>query len=345
MHFLTANSPHLAPQNSVTRMMLKVLLGLVPGIVAMTWYFGVGVLVNIAIAVVTALACEAAMLRVRDRPVKPFLGDLSAIVTAVLLALCLPTLAPWWLTVIGTAFAIIVAKHLYGGLGYNPFNPAMMGYAILLVSFPREMTIWLTPGSLVEAPLGAFDILSATFGGGLPQSTFDAVTAATPLDYMKTRLGLNETVEEIRQISLFGDVAGFGWEWVGGAYVLGGLWLLYTRVISWHIPVGMMAGLLAISGVFYLVDPGSTPSPLFHLLSGGTLLGAFFIATDPVSAATSPRGRIIYGLLIGVLTYVIRTWGGYPDGVAFAVILINMAVPTIDYYTMPRTYGHKRHDV
>lgn len=341
MHFLTANSPHIAPENSVSKMMLKVLIGLIPGIIAMTWYFGIGVLVNITIAVATALACEASVLRIRDRPIKPFLSDLSAVVTAVLLALCLPTLAPWWLTVIGTGFAIVIAKHLYGGLGYNPFNPAMVGYAILLVSFPREMTIWLMPQALIENPVSALDLISSMLGNPLSETSFDAVTAATPLDHMKTRLGLNETINEIRQNPIFGGIGGFGWEWVGLSYVAGGMWLIYARVITWHIPVGLITGLLCISTVFYVFDPGSTPSPLFHLFSGGALIGAFFIATDPVSAATSPKGRLIYGLLIGVLTYIIRTWGGYPDGIAFAVILMNMAAPTIDYFTMPRAYGHK----
>lgn len=341
MHFLTANSPHIAPQNSVTQMMLKVLLGLVPAIVTMTWFFGIGVLVNICIAVATALACETAVLKVRERPVKPFLMDLSAVVTAVLLALCLPTLAPWWITVVGTSFAIVIAKHLYGGLGYNPFNPAMVGYAILLVSFPREMTIWLLPQDLMAQPLSSIDLLSNMLGGQLPEASFDAVTAATPLDHMKTRLGLSETISEIQQNPLFGSMGGYGWEWVGVSYIVGGLWLLYARVITWHIPVGLISGLLLISGVFHLFDPGSTPSPLFHLFSGGALIGAFFIATDPVSASTTPKGRLIYGFLIGLLTYVIRTWGGYPDGIAFAVILMNMAVPTIDYFTMPRAYGHK----
>jgi electron transport complex protein RnfD len=322
--------------------MRQVVYALVPGAVALTVLFGVGILINAAIAVVTALAAEAAMLRLRQRPIEPFLRDYSAVVTALLLALALPPIIPWWATVIGTLFAIVLAKHLYGGLGFNPFNPAMVGYVVLLISFPREMIQWIPPMGLgLERP-GLGDTLSLIFLGRPAAGTpVDAITQATPLDILKTELGLARTVDEVSDSPLFGHVGAAGWEWVNLAFLAGGAWLLIRRVITWHIPVGVLGGLFGSALIFHAVDPGTTASPGFHLFSGATMLGAFFIATDPVSAATTPRGRLIYGGLIGVLIYLIRAWGGYPDGVAFAVLLLNIAVPTIDYYTQPRVLGER----
>jgi electron transport complex protein RnfD len=343
MRFATVTSPHAALPNSVTRMMGQVLLALVPGVIAMVWYFGWGVLVNIVIATAAAVAAEAAVLRLRGRPVRPALIDLSAVVTAVLLAVALPPTLPWWLTVMGTVFAIVIVKQLYGGLGYNPFNPAMAGYVLLLVSYPVYMTQWLPPVMLAEHPLSLLDSLRAIFLQAPPPGlAWDAVTSATPLDEMRVRLDLNQMISEIRQSPLWGDYGGLGWEWVGNWFLLGGLFLLWRRVISWHIPVSMLGALLLIAGLFWLIDPESHPFPAFHLFSGAAILGAFFIATDPVSAATTKRGQLVYGALIGILVYVIRSWGGYPDAVAFAVLLMNMAAPTIDYYTRPRVFGERK---
>jgi electron transport complex protein RnfD len=341
VHFLTSNAPFIAPQNSIQKMMLWVLLALVPGVITMIWQFGFGVLFNIIICVTTAVLAEAIMLHLRGRPIVPFISDFSAAVTGLLLALALPTLAPWWIPFIGAIIAIVIAKHLYGGLGYNPFNPAMVAFAVLMVSFPKSMTVWTLPYSLMPSGGSFSDVLSFVFGSTPVKETVDAMTAATPLDEMKTQLGLNKTVSEVQSASIFGSIAGTGWQWVSIAYLIGGLVLLFKKIISWHIPVGLLSGLFVISLAFYLFEPGLAPSPTFHLLSGGVMLGAFFIATDPVTAATTIKGRFIYGALIGVLTYIIRTWGGYPEGIAFAVILLNMAVPLIDHYTQPRVYGHK----
>ncbi|MBV1875322.1 MAG: electron transport complex subunit RsxD, partial [Cycloclasticus sp.] len=338
MQFLTSNAPFIEPQNSIQKMMMWVLIALFPGIITMTWQFGFGVLANIIICVSTAIIAEAVMLSLRGRPIRPFISDLSAVVTAVLLALALPTIAPWWIPFIGAFIAIVIAKHLYGGLGYNPFNPAMIAFAILMVSFPKSMTVWMLPHSMLPAESSFSDVFSIIFDQQPKQVIIDAITAATPLDEMKTQLSLNQTVEEIRSSSIFGSLSGQGWQWVSIAYLLGGIILMFKKIISWHIPVGLLTGLFTISFAFYLLEPSVTPSPLFHLLSGGAVLGAFFIATDPVTAAATLKGRFIYGLLIGLLTYVIRTWGGYPEGIAFAVILINMTVPLIDHYTPPRVY-------
>ena len=261
-------------------------------------------------------------------------------VTATLLAVSLPPLLPWWLTVMGTLFAIVIVKQLYGGLGYNPFNPAMAGYVLLLVSFPVYMTQWLPPAPLAEHPVGLIDALRAIFLQLPPHGlSWDAISSATPLDEMRVRLDLNQMISEIRRSPLWGDFGGRGWEWVGNWFLLGGLFLIWRRVITWHIPLAMLGSLAVIAGLFWVIDPEAHPFPAFHLFSGGAMLGAFFIATDPVTAATSRRGQLIYGALIGVLVFIIRTWGGYPDAVAFAVLLMNMAAPTIDYYTRPRVFG------
>ncbi len=334
------SSPHTPPQNSVTRMMLAVVFALLPGCAAYVYFFGWGLVINMALAIGIALLAETVMLRLRKRPVMPFLTDGSAVVTAMLLALALPTLAPWWLILVGVTFAIVIAKHLYGGLGYNPFNPAMVGYAVLLIAFPREMTAWLP----ADNPLGFMDSLRYTLFDVLPAGTsLDALTAATPLDTVKTELGLDHTLDEIfrRHRDLFGGMAGNGWEWINLMFLLGGVVLIYMKVISWRIPLALLGTLFLIATLFALPAPDLRPSPWFHLFGGAAMLGAFFIATDPVTAATTPRGQLIYGAGIGILIYVIRTWGGYPDAVAFAVLLMNMATPTIDYYTRPRVFGHE----
>jgi electron transport complex protein RnfD len=318
--------------------MLNVLIALVPGIIAYVWFFGVGIIVNLTIATVFALLFESAILLLRNKPLKPYLSDYSAIVTAWLLALCLPMHSPWWLIVTGIGFAMIAGKHIYGGLGFNPFNPAMVGYVVLLISFPVEMTTWFSP---IELSVDTLNLQqSFAYSLGLSDITqWDALTSATPLDHLKTNLGLNLTVSEIKQAPLYGDFGGMGWEWIANWWFIGGMYLLYTKTIRWHIPVAVLGGMLTMSTIFYLLNPDAVASPGFHLFAGGLMLGAFFIATDPVSAATTFRGRLIYGFLIGVLVYVIRTWGGYPDGVAFAVLLANMSVPLIDYYTQPRVFG------
>lgn len=334
------SSPFLSGTNRVTLHMLQLLLALVPAVIGIVYFFGPSVLITMSLAIIVALLAEALMLKLRNRPLKPFLTDGSAIVTAVLLAIALPPLTPWWLGTIGILFAIIFVKHLYGGLGYNPFNPAMVAYVVLLISFPLEMTRWLPVNTLSEQPLdlaSAFQVIfTGKIGGGIG---IDSLSGATPLDVMKTQIGLLQNPSNIVQQPLFGMFGGKGWEWINLLFLLGGLYLIYRRVISWHIPVGMIASLAVISSITWLIAPEITGSPLLHLLSGGTMLGAFFIATDPVTASTTLKGRIVFGIGVGLLTYIIRVWGGYPDGVAFAVLLMNMLVPLIDYYTQPKVYG------
>lgn len=330
--------------NSVQKVMLTVILALVPGIAVSVAIFGVSVLIQLSLTITTALVVEYLMLKWRARPVTPFLLDASAILTAMLLALSLPQTAPWWIAVSGTVFAIAIAKHLYGGLGYNPFNPAMAGYAFLLISFPALMTRWPLPASLEHQPLTIAQTLSAIFGGKdtrLP--IVDAISGATPMDHLKTQLRLDHSTSDILLNSdLYGALAGVGYQWVALAYLAGGLWLVYKRVISWHIPVAMILAIALLATIFNGINSSHYASPLFHIVAGATLFGAFFIATDPVTGATTPLGKILYGAGIGILVYVIRTWGGYPDSVAFAVLLMNITAPLIDKYTIPRVFGHER---
>ena len=242
-------SPYLTDAPSVTSIMLRVLLALVPGIAAYVWVFGGGILLTLALASVTALGVEALMLKLRKRPVRMFVTDGSALVTAWLLALALPPLAPWWLIVLGTAIAIVLAKQLYGGQGI---------------------------------------------------------------------------------------------ELIAAGYLLGGLYLIQQRIITWHLPTAFLASIALIAAVFYLSDASRFADPAFHLFSGATMLCAFFIITDPVSGPTTPRGKLIFAAGIGLMTYIIRVYGGYPDGVAFAVIFFNICVPLIDAYTQPRVFGHEK---
>lgn len=342
MRLKVSNAPYMHTQQTVSQIMRQVLYALIPAILLYVWFFGWGIILNIIIASAVAVSAEAWVLWLRAKPVRATLQDNSALVMAWLFALSIPPFLPWWMTVIGASFGIIFAKQLYGGLGYNNFNPAMVGYAVLLISFPIDMTHWPALSELSGHPLSFWDSLNIIFTGQpVGTSSIDALSGATPLDTMKTALKQYRTVHEIKAHPLFGDFGARGWEWMGNAFFLGGCWLIYKRVITWHIPVAVLGSLFSMAAIFFLIDPDRYPSPLFHLFSGAAMLGAFFIATDPVSAATSNKGRLIFGAGIGMLIYIIRTWGGYPDGVAFAVLLMNLAAPTLDYFTKPRLFGHR----
>lgn len=335
------NSPLVAEQSTVNVIMLKVLAALLPAIAVYVYFFGPAILVSMTLASVAALLTEAAVLHLRRYPLRVYLLDGSALVTAWLLALSIPPLAPWWLVVVGTVFAILVAKHLYGGLGNNLFNPAMVGFAALMISFPSHMTHWPAPDMLAQSHWSFTQQTNFMFGGEFPAGAkLDAVTMATPLDTLKTQLHLDREMSEIRSGKIFSNLSGHGTEIIALFYLLGGLFLWQQRIISWHIPASFLAAMFGTAGLFYLYDPGHYASPLFHLFAGGTMLGAFFIATDYVTSPTTPLGKLIFGAGIGVSSYVIRVLGGYPDGVAFAVLFLNSAVPLIDAYTQPRVFGH-----
>ncbi|HEY3987336.1 electron transport complex subunit RsxD [Cedecea sp.] len=350
MVFKIASSPFTHNQRSTARIMMLVSLAALPGI-AMQWYwFGWGTLAQIVLGIVSAMAAEALVLRLRKRPVQTYLGDNSALLTGLLLGISIPPLAPWWMVVLGMVFAIIIAKQLYGGLGNNPFNPAMIGYVVLLIAFPVQMTSWLPPQSIAATVPGFVDSLQIIFHGattaGSTMDTLrmgvDGISQATPLDTFKTGLHAGHSAEQLLNAPIFGGVlAGLGWQWVNLAYLAGGLFLLWRGTIRWHIPAGFLAALVICSTLGWIISPEKCVSPLVHLFSGATMLGAFFILTDPVTASTTNRGRLIFGALVGLLVWLIRTYGGYPDGVAFAVLLGNITVPLIDYYTRPRAYGHR----
>lgn len=350
MVFKIASSPYTHNHRQTSRIMLLVILATLPAIAVQTWFFGWGTLIQLVLAIVTAMGTEAAVLRLRKQPVGKVLADNSALLTGLLLAVSIPSIAPWWMIVLGTAFAVVIAKQLYGGLGNNPFNPAMIGYVVLLISFPVQMTTWLPPQSLAATTPGFVDTLQLIFSG---QTTYgmssialrmgvDGISQATPLDTFKTSLHAGHPVAEILKSSIYrGALAGVGWQWVNLAWLAGGLFLLWQRTIRWHIPVAFLVTLAVCSTLGWLCSPESLAPPQIHLLSGATMLGAFFILTDPVTASTTNRGRLIYAALAGVLVWLIRSYGGYPDGVAFATLLANITVPLIDYYTRPRVYGHR----
>lgn len=343
MEFARRQSPYWSARVATPSLMLQVLAALVPAAIAHVWFFGPGLIFNLLIAAIFSVGGEYAVMRLRKRPPEVALTDYTALVTAALLAFALPSLTPWWVTATGALFAIVVAKHVYGGLGFNIFNPAMAGYVVILVAFPMHLNLWIAPriGDIDYQYLTVLQTLKYTLTGILPETLgFDAVSRATPLDVMKSGLNAMRTVGEVRTNPIMGDFGGRGWEWIGNFLAIGGFWLLIKKIIRWHIPVGVGIGLLIPAGIMYLVEPGTNPGPGFHLFSGAAILCAFFIATDPVSAATSPKGRLVYGIGIGFLIYSIRTWGSYADGVAFAVLIMNMAVPAIDYLTRPHIVGH-----
>lgn len=337
------NSLHKHDGSTVAGVMLRVCIAMIPGLLCYIWYFGWGILIQCLLAVGFALAIECLMLRQRRKQITLFLKDGSAIVTGLLFAFTVTPFTPWWITLIGITFAIVFAKHLYGGLGYNPFNPAMVGYVFVLLCFPAQMNLWPSVSGLADVAPGMVDYMSMIFlAQPSANNSIDAISGASPLNHMMSQLGLMAMVSEIQADPLYGDFAGAGWEWINMAFLLGGTALLFMRVIHWQIPVAMLAGMFIASLLFNLYDSEIYASPLFHLFAGGTMLGAFFIATDPVTASTTPRGRLIYAALIGVLAYTIRVWGGYPDGIAFAVLIANATVPLIDRYTRPRVLGENQ---
>ena len=323
----------ITPKLGVRQIMLQVMAALLPGTLLQAWLFGPAVLLNISAAVLAALMIEALAVWCRSRPVMPVVSDGSVMLAAWLLALTLPPLLPFWQLLIGVACMVLLGKHLYGGLGQNPFNPAMVGYAILLISFPKNMTAWVAPGVFDTSSVMTLLSIKLNFAAQPLQAValnWDAISLATPLDQLRTiptDQSQSLTTEQLAQW-----VTQSQRHWINLGFLSGGLYLLWRRVIRWHIPVSMLCALT----ILHLLDNqlSETVQMPTHLalLSGGAMLGAFFIATDPVSAATSEHGRLVYGLGIGTLTFCIREFSAYPEGIAFAILLMNITVPTIDYW-------------
>lgn len=320
--------------------MAWVLIATLPGIAVQSWHFGWGVLSNVIIAGALGVALEALVLSLRGRALRATLADNSALLSGVLLGAALPPGSAWWLIAIGMVAAIVVAKHLYGGLGHNLFNPAMVGYALLLVSFPARMSLWPAPNGLLGPDAINLGQTLASVAGQLPLARLDALSGATPLDAFSHKPdGLMMTEFWATQPLASGMLSAV--QQVSLAWLAGGAILLARGIIGWRIPLAMLATLFIGASLMFLANPSHQPGPLFHLLTGASLFGAFFIATDPVSAATSRRGKLYYGIGIGLLLLIIRSAGAYPEGLAFAVLLMNLAVPLIDHYTMPRAYGQR----
>jgi len=313
--------------NSVSQLMRLVLIALIPGTLIFIYQTGWGGVINLALAVAAAVVFEAAAVKLRGRSIRTSLEDYSAVITGWLIALCLPPLLAWWLPLLAAAFAILLAKHLFGGLGHNIFNPAMAGYALLLVSYPLDLGLWLNPPDAFS--LNLQEAAAIIMNGGLKlHAEWDALTGPTSLDQHRTWL-LQALDKSSLPANTFGWLGATPGEWMNAAFMTGGIWLWYKRVIQWQIPVAFIATIALCASIGSWVDP-LLASPGFHLFSGATMLGAFFIATDPVSAAASNRGRLIYATGAGLLVYLIRTFGAFPDAVAFAVLLMNCTVPALD---------------
>ncbi|MGQ8821215.1 electron transport complex subunit RsxD [Bibersteinia trehalosi] len=335
--FKLVSSPHTHSTNLTANFMLWVIGAMLPAIGVMWWFFGYGVLWQIALALSLATAIEMIIAKLRRKPTAFYLSDMSGVLTALILAVAIPPYAPFWVMMIGVIVALLLGKHVYGGLGQNPFNPAMIGYALLLVSFPVQMTAWLPPLALLNEPPSFADSFSLIFSGvstdgfSLHQliESVDGIASATVLDNAKHS-----------QTTLPTDLIFHGWGQINLAFLLGGVVLIYKRIIHWQIPVAMLASFALLSGLTDLFSNTTWTMPL-QLFSGAMMFGAFFIATDPVSASITPKGKLIYGALVGLLVYLIRYYGNYPDGVAFGVLLANICVPLIDHYTQPRLYGTK----
>jgi RnfABCDGE-type electron transport complex D subunit len=340
-----AAAPHTTTANSAGRVMATVMAALAPATLFGFWLYGWPAVHLWLITVLSAMLGEAFCLRLAGRKAVPVLLDGSAVLTGWLLAVSLPPWAPWWIGAFGGLFATVLGKQVFGGLGQNLFNPAMVARVALLISFPLQMTAWVAPLPMFSpgAP-GLIDGLRITLKG-MPAG-FDAVASASLLGFAKTELSrgvdLLQSLVHAPLPGWYGSHPGSMGETAAWLIAAGGIAMLSLRIITWHIPLAMLAGIAVPAAIFHAVDPARYLDASSHLLSGGAMLGAFFIATDYVTSPNTPRGQIIFGAGCGLLTWVIRTWAGYPEGVAFAVLLMNSLTPIIDSYVRPRIYGRDR---
>lgn len=338
-------APYAVTRNNAGRIMATVMAALLPATLYGFWLYGWPAIYLWCVTVGAAAFGEFFILRLRRQPAGPVLLDGSAVLTGWLLAVSLPPWAPWWIGAFGGLFATTLAKQAFGGLGQNLFNPAMVARVALLISFPVQMTAWVDPAPLFAAGSpGMLDSLGILTGGMTP--TFDALTSATTLGFAKTELSrgvdLLQAAADIPALSPNGARTGSLGETATWLIAASGMTLVFLRIISWHIPLAMLLGLGLPAAILHAVDPAHYLDATSHILSGGAMLGAFFIATDYVTSPGSPLGKLIFGAGCGLLTYVIRTWAGYPEGVAFAVLLMNSLTPIIDTYCKPRIYGRDR---
>ena len=347
--FKMISSPHTHSGKLTARVMFWVILAMIPAIILQIYYFGFGILIQSALAIGLALLLEWSVSLLRKRPALNDISDFSVILTALILAVAIPPYAPYWIILIGTFCAVILGKHVYGGLGQNPFNPAMVGYVVLLVSFPLQMTTWMPPIALLAEPPTLEDAWQLIFTGlttdgfSLHQLTasIDGITQATPLDTVRTfyssagscitdAICSEAAFYELTNLPIFtqnGWDFAQGWWQINLAFLLGGIFLILKKVIHWQIPVAMLGSFALLSLLTELFGNGAHLTVPAQLFSGAMMFGAFFIATDPVTASITPRGKLVFGVLVGSLLYLIRFYGNYPDGVAFAILLSNICVP------------------
>jgi electron transport complex protein RnfD len=340
------SGPHAHGAVSVGRTMALVMLALLPATLFGAYIYGWPAINLLLVTVGAAIAAEAACLKLANKPLRPYLTDGSAALSGWLLAMTLPPWAPWWIGVVGALIAIVVAKQVFGGIGQNLFNPAMVARVALLIAFPLEMTTFVVPKPLLSADAPDFlQGTTVTFGTGF---AVDAVSSASTLGHVKTEIGRHIPLDTALAgvfdtlTSFIGYMPGSLGETSALLILLGGLYLLFKRVITWQVPVAMIGSLLVLATLFHWMHPDTYPGPLVHLLSGATLLGAFFIATDPVTSPVTAKGQLLFGAGCGLLVFVIRSWAGYPEGMAFAVMLMNALTPLIDHYVRPRVYGRDR---
>jgi len=318
-------SPHISSSDSVGKMMYGVVIALVPAFIVSIYTFGISAVLVSLVAILSCVLSEFIIQKYfLKTPVR--ISDGSAIVTGLLLAFNLPSNIPLWMVAVGSVFAIGIGKMVYGGLGNNPFNPALVGRVFLLISFPAQMTSWPQP---LQSRL----------------QLFDAVTGATPLGILKEGLKNGQTIPDLMlqlpdSMQLFmGQMSGSLGEISALALLLGFIWLLYHKIITWHIPVIVIATIFAFTGIFWLIDPVHYASPVFHILTGGVFLGAIYMATDLVTSPMTKAGMVVYAAGIGVLTVIIRIYGAYPEGVSFAILIMNACVPLINKYIKPERFG------
>ena len=317
-NYTVAPAPHVHGGDSVKKNMLNVIIALMPAYLAGCWYFGLGALIVSCVAMVSCVVFEWLISKFILKK-QPQINDLSALLTGLLLGMNLPSSLPWWMVIVGSLVAIGIGKMSFGGLGNNLFNPALVGRVFLLISFPAAMTTWPIPDQL------------SLFG------SVDALTAATPLAYIKQ--GIFTTFTEADMI--LGNIGGSLGETSSIALILGLIYLLATRTITWHIPVSIIVTVLIFTGIMHGIDPCTYASPLLHITSGGLLLGSIFMATDYVTSPMTKTGQLIFGADIGIITVVIRLFGSYPEGISFAILIMNAVVPLINRYIRPKRFGAK----
>lgn len=340
---LLISGPHTHSAFTVSRTMVTVMAALAPATGMGFYQFGWPAILLFLVTLLAALAFEVACLAVARRPVLPFASDGSALLTGWLVAMTLPPWAPWWVGVTGSGIAIVIGKHVYGGLGKNLFNPAMVARAMLLIALPVQMTTWVAPMGFAAGP-DLPHALAITFGG----AQFDALSSASTLSHVKSQLDAGAPMGEIvaalpdLRARLTGAVPGSMGETSAILLLAGGLLLVALRIITLVIPLSVLGALGGLATAAWLIDPGHFPPPLMHLTSGATMLCAVFIATDYVTSPISGAGKIIYGAGIGTLVFVIRSWGSFPEGVAFAVMMMNACTPLIETYVRPRIFGRTR---